>query len=446
MKALLRPLLALCACLVAPAAQAAPLALDAALRNSSLRSGDGETFLRVSVHANPVHLDSRIPMNLAVVIDRSGSMSESGPSGSQKMSDAIASARYLVDQLDERDTLTVISFDDGAELLAPGTRMTSSAKSLAKEKLGTLYARGGTDMLAGLSAGIRAVAEHQKGDQVNRVILISDGIPNVAEGLVEMARGAQGKGIGVSTLGVGVDYNENLMTGIANAGNGGYYFVADARKLPEIFSRELHSLMAVVARNAALKIEFGSGVRPTQVYGYDAQVGPEATLIRLGDLVGGQTSEVLLKVHHPALSGEKPVAHVELVYLDALKKESVRADRDVRATFTEDQRMVEASLDARTFAKAEQVETAQAVQTAMDAYARGDKDEAKKVLATRRAALQAAPKPAAAAPMMDKAAESLNFADDALAGAPAASMGYAGSAAPAAAAKAAKEKVRALER
>lgn len=446
MKNLLKTLAALLACLGAPAAYAAPVSLDAALRNAKLQSTEGDTFLRVSVHADPVHLDARMPMNLAVVIDRSGSMSEQGPSGTQKMADAIASAKFLVDQLDERDTLTVISFDDGAEILAPGAKMTASAKSSAKEKLGTLYARGGTDMLAGLGAGIRAVHEHQKGDQVNRVILISDGIPNVAEGLVDMARGAQGKGIGVSTMGVGVDYNETLMTAIANAGNGGYYFVADARKLPEIFSKELHSLMAVVARNAALKIEFGSGVKPTQVYGYDAQVGPEATLIRLGDLVGGQTSEVLLKVHHPALSGEKPVAHVELVYLDAFKKESVRADRDVSATFTEDHKLVEASLDAKTFAKTEQVETAEAVQTAMDDYARGDKDAAKQVLATRRAAMHAAPAPVAAEPMMKKAGESLDFADEALAGAPAASMGYAGPAAPAAAAKAAKEKVRDLER
>jgi len=447
MKPLFKPLLALLACLGAPAAHAAPLSLDAALRNGSLASTEGDTYLRVSVKAAKVHLDARMPMNIAVVVDRSGSMSERGPSGSQKMADAIASARFLVDQLDERDTLTVVSFDDGAEVLAPGARMTAQAKSAAKERLGTLFARGGTDMLAGLGTGIRAVAEHQKGDQVNRVILISDGIPNVAEGLVEQARTAQAKGIGVSTLGVGVDYNENLMTAIANAGNGGYYFVADAKKLPSIFSTELHSLMAVVARNAALRIEFGSGVRPTKVYGYDAQVGPEATLVRLGDVVGGQTDEVLLKVHHPALSGSHPVAHVELVYVDAFSKASQRADRDVKAVFTEDKKAVTASLDAQTYAKAEQVATAEAVHQAMDEYARGDKEKAKAVLASRRAALAEEPAPPpAAAPAMQKASESLQFADDAVAGAPAASMGYSGAEAHAAAAKAAKAQVRELER
>jgi len=447
MKAIFRPLLALMACFAAPAAHAAPLSLDAALRNGKLNATEGETYLRVTVKAAPVHIDTRMPMNIAVVIDRSGSMSESGPSGSQKMADAIASARFLVDQLDERDTLTVISFDDGAEILAPGTRMTAAAKASAKEKIGTLYARGGTDMLAGLGAGIRASHEHQKGDQVNRVILISDGIPNVADGLVDMARDAQSKGISVSTMGVGTDYNENLMTAMANAGNGGYYFVADARKLPEIFSKELHSLMAVVAKNAALKIEFGSGVKPTKIYGYDAEIGQEATLVRLGDVVGGQTAEVLLKVHHPALSGDRPVAHVELVYLDAMKKSSERADRDVSATFTEDKKAIEASLDAQTFAKTEQVATAEAVQQAMDDYAQGNKAEAQKVLATRRAAMHAAPPaPAAAAPAMKKAAASLDFADEAIMAAPAATQGYAGEAGVSAAAKTAKENVRELER
>jgi Ca-activated chloride channel homolog len=446
MKPLFKPLLALLACLAAPAAQAAPLSLDAALRNSNLSSQEGETYLRVTVKAARVHLDARMPMNIAVVVDRSGSMSERGPSGTEKMKDAIASARFLIDQLDERDTLTVVSFDDGAEILAPGARMTAQAKASAKEKLGTLFARGGTDMLAGLGAGIRAATEHQKGDEVNRVILISDGIPNVADGLVEMARAAQSKGIGVSTLGVGVDYNENLMTAIANAGNGGYYFVADAQKLPQIFTQELHSLMAVVARNAALRIEFGSGVRPTKVFGYDAQVGQEATLVRLGDVVGGQSDEVLLQVRHPALSGEHPVAHVELVYLDAFDKSTQRAARDVKAVFTEDKRAVEASLDAKTYAKAEQVKTAEAVQQAMDDYSRGDKEKAKNVLASRRAAIAAAPAPAAAAPEMKKASESLQFADEALAGGPATSMGYSGSEGVSAAAKAAKANVRSLER
>lgn len=448
MKSLLRPLVALAAALLAPAAGAAPLALDAALRNSQLPSKEGETFLRVSVKAPVVHLDKRLPMNLAVVIDRSGSMAENGPSHTEKMGDAKKAAQFLVGQLDERDTLTVVSFDDGAEILAPGARMTSPAKQAAKERIDTLFARGGTDMIAGLKAGIRAVREHQKGEQVNRVILISDGQPNVAEGLVELARDAQAHGVGVSTLGVGVDYNENLMTGIANAGNGGYYFVADASKLPQIFSTELHSLMAVVARNAALKIEFGSGVKPTKVYGYDAQVGPEATLVRLGDLTGGQIAEVLLKVHHPALSGAKQVAHVELVYEDALKKEAARADREVQATFTEDLRAVEASLDATTYAKTEQVATAEAVNQAMDAYARGDKDEAKKVLASRRQALQAAPAPAAAAakPMLEQASAGLDKAEEAVDAKDDAVDGYGGAAGASAAAKKAKAAVRGLAR
>lgn len=441
MRSLLTSLFTLCACLAAPLAQAAPVTLDAALRNGTLPDTAGETFMRVTVRGHPVRLEQRVPMNLAVVIDRSGSMSDRGPGGTEKMKDAISSARFLIDQLSEQDTLTVVSFDDGAEVLAPGAHMTAQAKASAKERVGTLFARGGTDMIAGLTTGIRAVTEHQKSDDVNRVILISDGVPNVAEGLVELARGAQGRGIGVSTLGVGVDYNEDLMAAIANAGNGGYYFVADAKTLPSIFERELHSLMAVVARNAALKIELGSGVTPVKVYGYDAQIGPEATVIRLGDLVGGQTAEVLIKLHHPALSGAHAVAHVELMYLDAAKRQPQRSDREVSARFTGDARAVQASLDPATFAKEEQLATAEAVRTAMDAYASGNAVQAKQVLASRRAALAAEPVPAAAAPMMQKAAAGLDLADDALAGKAGLGAGYAGPEAAKAASKKVKESV-----
>ena len=437
----------LCALSAAPAF-AGPLSLEASLRNHQLEAGEGDTFLRVSVKAQPIHLDQRLPMNLAVVVDRSGSMASAGPSGTEKMGDAKKAAEFLISQLDERDTLTVISFDDGAEVRAPAAHMTPANKARAQETIEPLFARGGTDMIAGLGAGIAQVKERVgQQEQVNRVILISDGVPNVSEGLVEMAREAQARGISVSTLGVGTDYNENLMTALANSGNGGYYFVADASKLPQIFTRELHSLMAVVARNAALKIEFGSGVKPTKVYGYDAQVGAEATTIRLGDLVGGQTSEVLLRLHHPALSGDHPIAHVELVYQDAFKKELAHEDTELAATFVLDRKVVEASLDAPTFAKAEQVATAEAVNQAMDDYARGDKDEAKKVLATRRAQIAASPPaPAAAAPKMARANASLDFADQALAGSLGAAHGYRGADAVSASTKAAKEDVRELAR
>ena len=443
----LATLLTLMAFPLAPGAHAAPLALDAALRNANLSSSAGETYLRVTVKAPRVHLESRMPMNLAVVIDRSGSMSSAGPSGTQKMRDAIAAARFLVDQLDARDTLTLVSFDDGAEVLSPGERMTPANKATAKKRVGTLFARGGTDMVAGLREGIAMAAEHRHGDSVNRVILISDGVPNTSRGLVEMARGAQGQGIGVSTLGVGVDYNENLMTAIANAGNGGYYFVADAKTLPGIFTRELHSLMAVVAKHAVLKIGFGSGVVPVKVYGYDAQVGSEVTRINVGDLVGGQVAEVLLQISHPALSGAHPVAHVELAYEDVQRRVSAHLGRDVSAVFTADRRAVEKSVDAMTFAKAEQVKTAIAVNQAMDAYARGDKKTAHAVLAHRRAALDDMPAPPAAAPALGKAKDSLRFAEQAASGAPSASRGYGGGAAGlAAAAKSAKAQARSLER
>lgn len=442
MSRLLKPLLTLLAVLAPAGAFAGPLSLDAALKNSSLDAKEGDTFLRVTVQAQSIKLDTRMPMNLAVVIDRSGSMAQQGPSHTEKMGDAKTSAKFLVDQLDDRDTLTVISFDDGAEVLAQAGKMTPDNKQKAKKAIDTLYARGGTDMIAGLKAGIGQVKERVgQGEQVNRVILISDGVPNVSDGLVDLSRDAQSRGISVSTLGVGVDYNEDLMSHIAMAGNGGYYFVADASKLPAIFTKELHSLMAVVAKNAALKIEFGSGVKPVKVYGYDAQVTPETTIVRLGDIVGGQMSEVLLKIHHPGLTGEHPIARVELMYQDAFQKTVAKESKEVAAKFVGDPRLVEASLDAKTGAKAEQVATGEAVNQAMDAYARGDKDEAKKIIATRRAEMNAAPVAAApmAAPAMAKAKKSLDFADDAIMAKPAATRGYSGAEGVSAASKAAKE-------
>lgn len=352
------------------------LDVHASLKNRKLpQQTEGETFLRIAVTGERLRTERRGPMNVALVIDRSGSMAGVGPKGTNKMEDAKKAALALLDQLGEADHFSVISFDNGAELLGGGPAIPARLTE-ARARVSSLSSRGGTDMIAGLSQGIAQAKEHYRQDRTNRVLLISDGVPNSEQGLVEMARAATQKGVQVTTIGVGTDYNENLMSRIADAGAGNYHFIGDATALAAVLQKELKELMAVVGREAFLKVQFASGVTPVKFFGYDVRTVGDETIVPLGDLFSGQTAEVLVKVRHGKLEGERKVAKVSLAYYDAVRKSDRRAEREVAAAFVADGKAVTASLDKDTAAKAEKVAAAQVIEEASERLRAGRRDEA----------------------------------------------------------------------
>jgi Ca-activated chloride channel family protein len=325
-----------------------------------------------------------MPLNIALVIDRSGSMDGTGPTGTNKMQDAKKAAKALLEQLTEGDRFTVLSFDDGAEVLASGPGIPARIAE-AKRRIDRLSARGGTDMVSGLRDGIAQAKNAYAANRSNRVILISDGVPNTQDGLVEMARGATSLGINVTTIGVGTDYNEDLMSSLADAGAGNYYFINDAKALAGVLKKELDQAMAVVGREAVLKVTFAPALTPVKVYGYDAQVIADQAIVSLGDVFGGQTAEVVLKVHHARLEGTRPIASIELSYFDALNKTTQRSKNELSAAFVADAKQVAASLDKETAMKVEKIAAADVLKAAMEQLKAGKRDEAAKMIQAERA-------------------------------------------------------------
>lgn len=369
---------------------AASVSMEAALRNAKLpQQTEGETFLRIVVKGERIRSERRQPMNVALVIDRSGSMGGRGPSGTGKMADAIGAAKAMLAQLAEADHFTVISFDNGAEVLASGAGGTAAVQE-ANRRIDALYPRGGTDMVAGLQTGIARLKAGYRKERSHRVVLISDGVPNTSAGLVEMARGATQNGIQVTTIGVGTDYNEDLMSKIADAGAGNYHFINDSRALAKILSRELQELAAVVGREAVLEVDFASGVTPVKVYGYDARLDSERAIIPLGDVFGGQSAEVLVKLRHPRLEGEKRIAQVQLRFFDAIRSKDAKNSRQIVAAFIADRKQITASLDKETEAKVQRIAAAEALKDAMEKVKAGRYEEARTRLSAQRAANAAA--------------------------------------------------------
>ena len=113
-------------------------------------------------------------------------------------------------------------------------------------------------MYAGVKLGAEEVKKNLSSKKINRVILLSDGLANVGPStpaqLRELGHRLAREGISVSTIGVGDDYNEDLMAGLAEASDANYYYVKDAEKLPEIIAKELGSLLTVAAREIRLEV------------------------------------------------------------------------------------------------------------------------------------------------------------------------------------------------
>lgn len=360
----------------APPAGDSHVALDARLHHRVLdASGDRTNHLLVRLTAEPVQAERRLPLNMVLVIDRSGSMA------GEKIRRVREAAKFVVDQLQDGDFVSVVSFSSGVRVLQPAAPVASVDRRRLKRRIDGLRDAGGTNMLAALAEGMAQARQYAIQGRVNRVLLLSDGRPDSQAGLRQWAAGGLDVGVFLTTMGVGRDYDEDLMAGLADAGHGNYYFIERASDVVGIFRRELQDLMAVVAREGVLTVSVPAGVMVEQVHGWASTPRKDGVMVALGDLYGGRSAEVLLRL---STSGEPPaeapVAHVRVVWHDVAADREATAEASVFQMLASDKAQVKIGTDPLVGAKVVRVIAAEAKAQAMRLYGEGRAQEARGVL------------------------------------------------------------------
>lgn len=284
------------------------LTLQGALGSRWVRAVQQDhAIARVRVGTRPPVAGRRPAINLALVVDTSGSM-EGGP-----IADARTASLALLDSLTEGDRLAVVVFHSRTEVLLPSTELDEDNLAKIRTKLRRMQARGTTDMAGGLRAGVEEVVRHLVPDGLNRVVLLGDGVPNDPTSIEAMAQAAGERGVSITALGLGPDYNETLMASIARLSGGRFHFVQESAQMANVFRNEVLRLKRVYARNAVVRLTPGPGVRIESVVGQNVSQAGGQVAVTIGDVSQGETRDLIVRL---ATDGHRDGSPVEL--LDAI--------------------------------------------------------------------------------------------------------------------------------
>lgn len=240
---------------------------------------------------------NRSALNLAIVIDKSGSMSGS------RLEYAKQAAIFVVERLEEKDRVALIAYDDQIEMLSPSVLMTAENKKELKHKISQIRFGGTTNLGGGWLAGCQQIAEVTEEITIDRTLLLTDGHANVGivdiEELSTHARELAKRGISTSTFGVGHGFNEFLLEAMANQGRGNFYFIEAPMGIPDIFLNEFKELSSITAADVEIELEIPKQVSFEILGGWANEMKGGKLTIFVGNLFSEQSLELYIKLLTP---------------------------------------------------------------------------------------------------------------------------------------------------
>jgi Ca-activated chloride channel family protein len=340
------------------------------------RNSNGEAFLDLRVTGKPLHQADRKPMNLVLVIDRSGSMGSEN-----KLEQVKNSAVELLNNLDPTDRLAIVTYDDSIQTLLPSSTVENKAR--VRDLIYSLSPGGSTNLCGGMQAGFEEAKKHFRNENVNRIVLLSDGLANVGivdpSAIASEAQRIRENRISVSTMGVGLDYNENLMASIADHSGGNYYFISQETSMASIFQKELNLMQSLIGTNAKATFELGRGVEVTDIAGFKWSQSGRKLTIQVPDVYSGETKRIMVQLKAPTTAGSSIVlGSGQFVCTDISQNKPFLFTADFRPSVKviSDMAMVEKNYDRDLRQRKESIAASRKMEKAYELYEQGRADEA----------------------------------------------------------------------
>ncbi len=337
--------------------------------------------------------EKRAPISLAVVLDTSGSMS------GEKIEEARRSVLRLLSEMRDDDEITVIRYSDTSEMVQPLARV-GAVRAALTSKIAQLDASGGTNIPGGLSHGLRSLEEATRG-RVRRIILVSDGLDSTRAQAENLARSSFSSGITVSSLGIGLDFDESYMGSVAQSGHGNFAFVKNGAALASFLHRELEETAGTTVENTRVRLHIPDGMRFVSATGADAVVDGSEIELAIGSLFGGDERRVVVELAANTYRGDATTFDIDATATWTPVGGSTTTARAPRLSLvaTNDATAVERGQDGAVLASATSVVASRRQIEAANAYAQGDVVRAAQIAEKNEqalaAAMVAAPAPAA---------------------------------------------------
>lgn len=329
---------------------AAQVKLDVAPVRSVLKAGEKQTtWIRVGLDGFELTSDAPRPSaNVAIVLDKSGSMQGA------KIERAREAAIDALTLLGRDDILSIITYDSTVSVLVPATKLTD--RDFVISRIKAITAGGNTALFGGVSKGAAEIRKFLDKERVNRVILLSDGLANVGPSapgeLGTLGASLLKENISVTTLGLGLGYNEDLMVQLGSESGGNHYFVEQASELADIFRQEFDDVLSVVAQEVDITITIPEGIRPVRVLGNDADINGQQVVTRLSSIYSKQNKHVVIEVEIPSSdpNASLEIATVAVSYTNMKTHRTDQLSGAVKVNFSESTNAVEASLNQKVLA------------------------------------------------------------------------------------------------
>lgn len=291
------------------------------------------------VEATPVAAPSvPVPLNFCLVLDRSGSMQGA------KLESMKAATRHVIETLTDQDIVSIVIFDDTVQTLVPATLAADRGALLAA--VNTITESGGTAMSLGMQSGQIELQKNIGPDRLSHMLLLTDGQTWGDEEVCRSIAKSLGQvDVRITALGLGAEWNEQLLDDLAEFTEGNSDYIADPNQIGAFFQRAVRSAQGTAATDARLLLRLVREATPRAVYratptitnlGYQP-IGENEVAVRLGDLVFGQTASVVLDLMLPGRAvGSFRIVQAELHVAPVGAEREQVVKQDVLLTFSAD--------------------------------------------------------------------------------------------------------------